>query len=157
MSDESDIQSPSRRLSSVRKAPPIHLLQRALTRRGEVFDKMSKAEPRWFSQDEVLKQPPDAFWAVVDGFVVDVKAFSNEHPGGLPKITSTNDAKTGATGRPFGFSFSKGENQHFPATQKLWRDGYTAYLKQGADGELPPHDVVIAPPKGTITILGKLK
>ena len=50
------------------------------------------------------------FWAVIDGFVVDASEFVDTHPGGLKKLLSTDSSETGATGKPFGFSFSRGKN-----------------------------------------------
>ncbi|KAK3268941.1 hypothetical protein CYMTET_22588 [Cymbomonas tetramitiformis] len=74
--------------------------------------------PRPISADEV-KQHSGAdgpFWAVIDGFVVDATAFVKTHPGGLKKLLSTDTPQAGATGRDFGFSFSRGRNAHFPET-----------------------------------------
>ena len=66
---------------------------------------------RLFSPAEIKRndgRDGRAFWAVVDGFVVDATAFVDSHPGGLRKLLSTDDANTGATGKAFGFSLSKG-------------------------------------------------
>ena len=63
---------------------------------------------RLFSPAEIKRNDGRAFWAVVDGFVVDATAFVDSHPGGLKKLLSTDDANTGATGKAFGFSLSKG-------------------------------------------------
>lgn len=54
------------------------------------------------------------FYCVIDGMVVDATSFVNAHPGGLKKILSTDDASVGATGKAFGFSFSKGPECTFP-------------------------------------------
>ena len=54
---------------------------------------------------------------------MDASEFLTNHPGGLRKLLSTDKAKTGATGKPFGFSFSSGRNAHFPDTGKRFRDG----------------------------------
>jgi hypothetical protein len=40
-----------------------------------------------------------------------------------------------ATGRPFGFSFSRGRNAHFPDTGKTFQEGVKRYLRgEGGDG-----------------------
>ena len=91
----------------------------------------------------------DSFWCVVDGFVVDATAFVGSHPGGLKKLLSSDAAATGATGREFGFSFSRGPNAHFPDTGRRFAAGVKRYLAGGgAEVELPPH--------GTLIILGRL-
>ena len=85
----------------------------------------------------------------VDGFVVDATAFVGSHPGGLKKLLSSDAAATGATGREFGFSFSRGRNAHFPDTGRRFAAGVKRYLAGGgAEVELPPH--------GTLIILGRL-
>ena len=101
-----------------------------------------------------------SFWAVIDGFVVDASEFVDQHPGGLRKLLSADDAATGASGRPFGFSFSRGRNAHFPQTGKRFRDGVQRYSNgelSSGDGErfLPPGEVAF-PPYGKIIILGRL-
>jgi hypothetical protein len=82
-----------------------------------------------------------------------------------------------ATGRPFGFSFSRGRNAHFPDTGKTFQEGVKRYLRgegcdivaavtaaktggaAAAEGEseflLPPADVVFKM-YGKIVILGRL-
>ena len=98
-----------------------------------------------------------AFWAVVDGFVVDATAFEDAHPGGLKKLLSTDSAATGATGKPFGFSFSRGRNAHFPDTGKRFHAGVKRFMSSRCDGPvLPPVEVEFAP-HGKIVILGRLK
>ena len=49
---------------------------------------------------------------MIDGWVVDATAFVKLHPGGMMKILSIDEASVGATGKPFGFSFSRGPNSH---------------------------------------------
>ena len=133
--------------------------------------------PRLFSAEEVAshdgQEGGSAFWAVVDGFVVDASDLVDAHPGGLRKLLSTNAADVGATGAPFGFSFSRGRNAHFPATGQRFRDGVLRYLagegagegassngssssSSGACGHLPPEQVVFED-FGAITILGRLR
>ncbi|KAH8061857.1 hypothetical protein JL722_3814 [Aureococcus anophagefferens] len=75
---------------------------------------------RLFSPAEIKRndgRDGRAFWAVVDGFVVDATAFVDSHPGGLKKLLSTDDANTGATGKAFGFHSPKGAARRllFPA------------------------------------------
>ena len=99
------------------------------------------------------------FHRVIDGFVVDCSEFVDTHPGGLRKLLSADDPATGATGRPFGFSFSRGRNAHFPDTGKRFREGAERYLRGGGSSDtpfLPPTDVAF-PPYGKIVILGRLK
>ena len=65
--------------------------------------------PRPISREEVEKHASDTdFWAVVDNFVVDATAFINSHPGGATKLQATNHPASGATGKAFGFSFTRG-------------------------------------------------
>ena len=90
------------------------------------------------------------FWAVIDGFVVDASEFVDTHPGGLKKLLSTDSSETGATGKPFGFSFSRGKNAHFPDTGKRFRAGVERYLSGGSPE-------VAFPPLGKIVILGRLQ
>uniref|UniRef100_A0A6V0FKM6 Cytochrome b5 heme-binding domain-containing protein n=1 Tax=Zooxanthella nutricula TaxID=1333877 RepID=A0A6V0FKM6_9DINO len=115
--------------------------------------------PRLYSPEEVRKHSePDqgSFWAVIDGFVVDASEFVQTHPGGLKKLLSADSAATGATGRAFGFSFSRGRNAHFPQTGRRFRDGVEQYLSgKGDDAFLPPADVAF-PPFGKLVILGQL-
>ena len=97
------------------------------------------------------------FWCVVDGWVVDATEFVDKHPGGLRKLMSTDKVETGATGKPHGFSFSRGRNAHFPDTGKRFHNGVKKYLNGGTPGEtyFPPAAVVF-PPHGRIVILGRL-
>ena len=96
-----------------------------------------------------------SFWGVVDGFVVDATEFLGTHPGGIKKLLSVDAAAAGATGSPFGFSFSRGRNAHFPETGQRFQDGVRRFLSGGGGAELPPADVAF-PPFGKITILGRL-
>ena len=114
--------------------------------------------PRLFSREEVLQHNSQdgSFWAVVDGFVVDASEFVDNHPGGLKKLLSTNNAATGATGEPFGFSFSRGRNAHFPDTGKQFQTSVKQYLGSASDEPvLPPFEVPFA--KYKIVILGRLE
>ena len=118
------------------------------------------AKPRLISADEVRQHNGKAgssFWAVIDGFVVDASSFVDSHPGGLKKLLSADDASTGHTGKPFGFSFSRGRNAHFPQTGMQFQEGVKRYLSgKSDDAELPPSGVTFSS-YGTITILGRLK
>ena len=98
----------------------------------------------------------ESFWAVIDGFVVDATDFVDSHPGGLRKLLSTDSAASGATGKPFGFSFSRGKNAHFPATGQRFSEGAKRYLSGPTDGFLPPTDVTFEG-HGKVVILGKLR
>ena len=71
---------------------------------------------------------------------------------------STDESGTGATGKPFGFSFTRGRNAHFPATGKRFKQGAERYLNgsSSAGPQLPPADVAF-PPYGTLVILGRLE
>mmetsp|Transcript_26058 Transcript_26058/g.60853 ORF Transcript_26058/g.60853 Transcript_26058/m.60853 type:complete len:148 (-) Transcript_26058:174-617(-) len=119
------------------------------------------AAPRLISPEEVKQHNGRGgvdFWAVVDGYVVDASAFVDSHPGGLRKLLSTDSPGVGATGKPFGFSFSRGRNAHFPDTGKRFHDGVLRFLSGvPSDGEhfLPPIDVSF-PSHGKIVILGRL-
>ena len=73
----------------------------------------------------------------------------------LRKLLSADSAATGATGRPFGFSFSKGRNAHFPETGRRFSEGVKRYLGGGGEGQLPAAEVSF-PPYGDLVILGKL-
>jgi hypothetical protein len=108
------------------------------------------------------------FWAVIDGWVVDATDFLKTHPGGLKKLLSTDSAKVGATGDPFGFSLSRGKNAHFPETGRRFQAGVTQYLQGSVDTDsnnntsnssssefLPPGKVDMSP-EGTLLILGML-
>ena len=123
--------------------------------------KSSKApQPRLISAEEVRQhngKSSSSFWAVIDGFVVDASAFVDTHPGGLKKLLSADEQSTGATGKPFGFSFSRGRNAHFPQTGMQFQEGVKRYLSgKSDDAELPPSGVTFSS-YGTITILGRLK
>ena len=130
--------------------------------------------PRPISAEEVQRHNgrdggSESFWAVIDGFVVDASAFVDAHPGGLRKLLSTDSPAAGASGKPFGFSFSRGRNAHFPGTGKRFRDGVERYLRGdgvvgggGRDDEphdepfLPPAEVAF-PPYGQVLVLGRLE
>ena len=118
--------------------------------------------PRLISADEVRQHTGKGggeFWAVIDQFVVDATAFVDTHPGGLKKLLSADSAAAGATGREFGFSFSRGRNAHFPGTGKTFSAGVKRFLAGKSDGKsglLPPVEVAF-PPYGSIMILGRLK
>ena len=119
----------------------------------------TKVGPRLISPDEVHGHNGQngPFWAVIDGFVVDASAFVDKHPGGLKKLLSTDNPGTGATGRSFGFSFTRGRNAHFPDTGKRFRAGAEKYLRgQCQDCFLPPVEVDF-PPYGKVVILGRLQ
>lgn len=117
--------------------------------------------PRLISPEEVQEHNGRScatFWAVVDGLVVDASEFLDSHPGGLKKLLSTDSAGTGATGKAYGFSFSKGRNAHFPDTGRRFHDGVKRYLNGKSDGgeHLPPSEVTF-PGHGSIVILGRLE
>lgn len=118
--------------------------------------------PRIISAAEVGKHnnSDGSFWAVVDGFVVDATDFVANHPGGLHKLLATDSPAAGATGQPFGFSFARGRNAHFPATAERFRDGVARYLSGPSAGDgggyLLPADVAF-PPHGKVVILGRLE
>jgi hypothetical protein len=121
----------------------------------------TQQRPRPFSPQEVKQHngQQDGFWAVIDGFVVDASEFIDKHPGGLKKLLSADDAAVGASGRPFGFSFSRGRNAHFPETGKRFRDGVQRYMSAAGtsnDAFLPPAHVSF-PPLGQVVILGRLE
>ena len=98
------------------------------------------------------------FWAVIDGYVVDATAFLSTHPGGLKKLLSADNANIGATGRPFGFSFSKGRNSHFGHTARRFENGIKEFLNGKTEGSyLVPQKVRFPKPGKSIIILGKLK
>ena len=116
--------------------------------------------PREYRMEEVGEHDGHegrAFFAVVDGFVVDATAFLDSHPGGLRKLLSANSPDSGHTGRAFGFSFARGRNAHFPGTGRRFRDGVQRYLTgaAGADGLLPPAAIKFES-YGSIVILGRL-
>ena len=101
---------------------------------------------------------------MIDGWVVDVTAFLFRHPGGLAKLLSTDEAKAGATGKPFGFSFTRGRNSHLRETGRIFNEGVKKLL-QGTtlsegiiykNGEhLPPVEVHF-PNLDKIVIIGRL-
>jgi hypothetical protein len=120
------------------------------------FHTENVAEPRSFSPAEVqLHNHEDDMWAVIDGFVVDASGFASQHPGGTQKLLSANYPETGATGRNFGFSFSKGRNGHFPHTGATFEQACTNFLSQkGCEGGvLAPHTFEFRE-GGSVTILG---
>ena len=98
-----------------------------------------------------------SFWAVIDGFVVDASEFVDSHPGGLRKLLSADSPEAGATGRPFGFSFSRGRNAHFPATGRQFSEGAKRYLSGPSDESFLPPAEVAFPQFGKIVILGRLE
>ena len=118
--------------------------------------------PRAITPAEVEKhngQGGTSFWAVIDGFVVDASEFVESHPGGLKKLLSADSAAAGATGQPFGFSFSRGRNAHFPDTGRRFSDGVKRYLGGVGGGDaacLPPAEVAFPPHGKKVVILGKL-
>eukprot|EP00469_Lotharella_globosa_P008706 CAMPEP_0167779910 /NCGR_PEP_ID=MMETSP0111_2-20121227/5067_1 /TAXON_ID=91324 /ORGANISM="Lotharella globosa, Strain CCCM811" /LENGTH=158 /DNA_ID=CAMNT_0007670369 /DNA_START=56 /DNA_END=529 /DNA_ORIENTATION=+ len=106
--------------------------------------------PRLFSPKDIreLNQPrdsekkkqkksttaPHALYGVIDGFVCDCSDFvhnAEAHPGGIKKLLAVNDARVGATGEDYGFSFTRGRNAHFPDTGQTFQDGVRAYLEGG--------------------------
>ena len=102
--------------------------------------KKEEAAPRLISADEIKQhngRNGESFWAVVDGFVVDATEFVADggHPGGLKKLLSTDAAGTGATGKPFGFSFSRGRNAHFPQTGQRFQEGAKRFLSGVSESE----------------------
>ena len=120
----------------------------------------NQPRPRAITADEVRRQNGDgdnAFYAVVDGFVVDATDFLDAHPGGLKKLLAADNPSTGATGGEFGFSFSRGRNAHFPGTGKAFKDGVRRYLagEGGEDGWLKD-GIVSFESYGQIRIVGKL-
>ena len=117
------------------------------------------AAPRLIPPDEVKQHSgrDSSFWAVIDGFVVDASEFVDAHPGGLRKLLSADNPATGATGRPFGFSFSRGQNAHFPDTGRRFREGVERYLRGGGDQPALPPSEVAFPPYGKVVILGRLQ
>ena len=123
----------------------------ALAASASSADHAAPASRRISSQD--VKQHSGRagapFWAVIDGFVVDATEFVDTHPGGLRKLLSADDPSTGATGRPFGFSFSRGKNAHFPDTGKRFKEGVQRCLAGGSAE-------VAFPGYGKIVILGRL-
>ena len=85
--------------------PPEHILPELARRACARSFGVGADGLRLFSSAEIKRndgRDGRAFWAVVDGFVVDATAFVDSHPGGLRKLLSTDDANTGATGKAFG-------------------------------------------------------
>lgn len=117
-----------------------------------VLPTKSNAATSTISAEEVKRHngTDGSFWAVVEGFVVDATEFIDTHPGGLRKLLSADAAATGATGKVFGFSFSRGRNAHFPDTGKRFHRGVQKFLK-GEGSE------VAFPPFGKLVILGLLE
>ena len=104
-----------------------------------------------------MRRDDGSFWAAVDGFVVEAGEFLDAHPGGLKKLVSSNGSAVGATGKPFGFSFSRGKNAHFPETGRRFSEGVKRYMSGNSVQEfLPPAEVAFAS-YGKVVILGKLK
>lgn len=118
----------------------------------------SAPRPRLISQEEVNEHsgPEGSFWAVVDSFVIDATQFVEKHPGGMRKLLGVNSASEGVTGRPFGFSFTRGRNAHFPDTGRRFHEGVTRYLAAGGDGPFLSPAEVAFPPYGNVVILGRL-
>ena len=122
--------------------------------------KSAIAGPRRISAEEVDQHndAKEGFWAVVDGYVVDATAFLDAHPGGLKKLLSADSAAAGATGRRYGFSFSRGRNAHFGHTTRRFEEGVKKYLNGKAEGShLVPVEVYFPKPGRKLIILGKLK
>ena len=119
-----------------------------------VSDLATKEGPRLISPKEIEQHngKNGSFWAVIDGFVVDATDFvdSNSHPGGLRKLLATDAAESGATGKPRGFSFTRGRNAHFPQTGRAFRDGVKRFAAGGSA-------VVDFAPHGRVVILGRCK
>eukprot|EP00518_Triparma_eleuthera_P005332 CAMPEP_0182457032 /NCGR_PEP_ID=MMETSP1319-20130603/2709_1 /TAXON_ID=172717 /ORGANISM="Bolidomonas pacifica, Strain RCC208" /LENGTH=158 /DNA_ID=CAMNT_0024655411 /DNA_START=158 /DNA_END=630 /DNA_ORIENTATION=- len=123
--------------------------------------------PKMITAEEVKEHNGEgedgSFWCCVDGFVVDATSFLDSHPGGLRKLLSSDSAEVGHTGQPFGFSFSRGRNAHFPDTGRRFRAGITRYMAgQGggggdaASGFLPAATIPF-PSHGELIVLGKLQ
>lgn len=128
--------------------------------RYAIHDAASSLRPvRRFSPEEISRhnaEDPSAFWACVDGFVVDAGDYLRAHPGGKKKVLATNDPETGDDGRPFAFSFSKGRNAHFSGTARIFRDGVRKFL-EGGTGEVRFPGKYRDDPEGRIVILGRLE
>ena len=123
-----------------------------LTKVSTSFADGNTSRPRLITPDEVRRHngQDGSFWAVIDGFVVDASEFVDSHPGGLRKLLSADHPATGATGQPFGFSFSRGRNAHFPETGKCFRNGVERYVSGGSP-------TVTFKPYGSLEILGRLQ
>eukprot|EP00468_Gymnochlora_sp_CCMP2014_P003191 CAMPEP_0167761834 /NCGR_PEP_ID=MMETSP0110_2-20121227/12403_1 /TAXON_ID=629695 /ORGANISM="Gymnochlora sp., Strain CCMP2014" /LENGTH=149 /DNA_ID=CAMNT_0007648583 /DNA_START=45 /DNA_END=490 /DNA_ORIENTATION=+ len=120
--------------------------------------------PRPFYPSDIHEHNKDeknSFLGIIDGYVCDCSNFVNDkkmHPGGIKKLLSTNEAKIGATGKDFGFSFTRGRNAHFPDTGKTFQEGVKAYLNGSHDGNkkyLAPQEVNFKP-RGKVVIVGVL-
>ena len=91
----------------------------------------ASASPRVITHDEVRQhngRGGENFWAVVDGYVVDATDMVNSHLGGLKKLLTTDAPGVGASGKAFGFSFTRGRNAHFPETGKSFHEGVQRFL-----------------------------
>ena len=83
--------------------------------RREIFTGDASIPPRMISREELESHNgpgggDGSFWCVIDGFVVDATEFVECHPGGLKKLLAADLPGSGATGKAFGFSFSRGRN-----------------------------------------------
>ena len=104
-----------------------------------------------------------AYWAVVDGYVVDATSFLDSHPGGLRKLLSADTPAAGATGGEFGFSLSRGRNAHFGTTGQQFQAGVRAFRAGKGERGDDEHDDDFLPPcecqfgsHGKVVILGRL-
>ena len=113
-------------------------------------------KPRKITKEEVRKSK---YLVVIDGYVINCFEFLKEHPGGIKKILATNQSNVGATGKEFGFSFTRGKNAHFSGTGKDFKVGIKKYLngKVGKDGYLEETDIHFKGYDGKIKIIGILK
>ena len=86
------------------------------------------------------------FWTVIDGYVVDASGYGKDHPGKIKKLLAANSPKIGATGKWFGFSFSKGPNAHFSGTARFWKEECKRFLGGMGTQKLPrvPHRGALA-------------
>lgn len=123
-------------------------------KKAKQTEEKTESLPRIFSTEQVTKHDGKKgrpFYAVIDGFVVDASEFVDTHPGGFKKLLSTNNAKIGWTGEPFGFSMSRGYNKHLRSTQLTWSAGMKLFEQgDGKEVEVEFSDL------GKIVILGKL-
>ena len=119
----------------------------------------ASASPRVITGDEVRQhngRGGENFWAVVDGYVVDATDLVNSHPGGLKKLLTTDAPGVGASGKAFGFSFTRGRNAHFPQTGKSFHEGVQVFLSGRGEPFLPPVEVTFSS-HGKVVILGQLQ